>query len=140
MFSTKFKMTDYKDAEWLEAQYIKNDRSKADIAEECDVCRRTISRWCNKFDIKRVQPAQFNMQTDDYEQWKCEVGPGKADTVLVHRLLATLKIEELSEMDGKEVHHDSRVPWDNRLDNLEVVSPQEHSEIHNSDTTEKAVP
>jgi len=73
------------------------------------------------------------MQTDDYEQWICEAGSPPADTVTVHRLLATLQVDELDEMDGKHVHHNNGIPWDNRLSNLSVISPQEHSEIHADD-------
>lgn len=123
-------MINYKDSDWLQEQYIENDHSQAEIAAKCDVDQTTISYWCGKFGINKIAPAQFGVQTDEYEQWKCETGPGKADTVLVHRLLATLQVDELDELEGKHVHHQSGIPWDNRLENLEVVSPEEHSNIH----------
>lgn len=123
-------MMNYKDAEWLQAEYVEKDRTQESLAEECGVSRMTIYRWRKKFDIQKPETAQFGMQTDDYEQWKCEVGAGSADSVTVHRLLATLKVDDLAELDGKHVHHANRIPWDNRLENLEVVSPEEHGKIH----------
>lgn len=126
-------MTRYKDAKWLREQYIEKDRTQAEMARICGCCQVTIGNWLEKFDITKANTAQFGIQTDEYEQWKCEAGPGKADTVLVHRLLATLQIDELDELEGKHVHHESEIPWDNRLNNLEVVTPQEHGEIHADD-------
>jgi hypothetical protein len=123
-------MTKYKDAEWLREQYIENDRTQESIASNCGVSDTTIYRWRDRFGIEEPETAQFGLQTDEYEQWKCEAGSGKADTVLVHRLLATLQIDELDELEGKHVHHESGVPWDNRLDNLQVMAPQEHREVH----------
>ena len=123
----------YKNADWLEQQYVAKDRSQAEIAAECGVSQRTISNWCAKFDIKKPETAQFGRQTDGYEQWKCEAGPGSADTVLVHRLLATLKVDDLSELDGMEIHHKNGRKRDNRLENIEVLSPAEHRQRHASD-------
>jgi hypothetical protein len=123
-------MKKYKDSNWLREQYTEKDRTQTNIASECGVSDTTIQHWRDKFDIEEQETAQFGTQTDGYEQWKCEVGPGKADTVTVHRLLATLQVDELDELEGKHVHHQSGIPWDNRLENLEVVSPQEHAEIH----------
>lgn len=132
-------MTNYKDAEWLQEQYIEKDRTQESIAAECGVSGATIHYWRDKFDIGEPETAQFGMQTDGYAQWKCEVGPGKADTVLVHRLLATLKVDELSELEGKHVHHKSGVQWHNTLENVEIVTPAEHGEIHADDGPTKMV-
>jgi hypothetical protein len=116
----------YRNPKWLREQYVENGCSVTEIADTCGVSGSTINRWCEKFDIKKPETAQFGIQTGEYEQWMCEAGPGKADTVLVHRLLATLKVDELSDLDGMHVHHESEVPWDNRLDNLHVLTPSEH--------------
>jgi hypothetical protein len=126
-------MSKYKNAEWLREQYTEKDRAQEDIASECGVSDMTIHHWRDRFDIGEPETAQFGIQTDGYEQWKCEVGPGKADTVTVHRLLATLQVDELSELEGKEVHHESRIPWHNTLENIEVVTTAEHGEIHAGD-------
>lgn len=126
-------MPKYKDEQWLREQYLENDRTQEDIASECGVSHMTIQYWRDKFDIEKTNPAQFGIQTDGYEQWKCEAGPGEADTVLVHRLLATLQVDELSELEGKHAHHKNGRRRHNTLENIEVVTPAEHSKIHTGD-------
>jgi hypothetical protein len=120
----------YRNSDWLQKQYIQQDKTQAEIAEICGCSIATISRWLAKFDIAKTQTAQFGLQTDGYEQWKCEAGSGSADTVTVHRLLATLQVDSLSELDGKHVHHKNRVGWYNTLTNIEVLTPAEHRERH----------
>lgn len=46
--------------------------------------------------------------------------------VQLHRLHATLLIGELAELDGKEIHHWNGCPFDNRLENYELVDRDEH--------------
>jgi len=120
----------YRNPEWLSNQYIGKDRTQAEIANICGCSQGAISKWCAKFDLEKTNPAQFGLQTDGYEQWRCAAGDGPADTVTVHKLLATLQIDDLDELDGMEIHHQSGVPWDNRESNLEVLTPAEHRERH----------
>ncbi|WP_166377243.1 hypothetical protein [Halorubrum sp. BOL3-1] len=44
-------------------------------------------------------------------------------------------MDDLRELDGKEVHHRGWVPWDNRLENIEVLEPSEHQERHGDGET-----
>ena len=125
----------YRNAEWLERQYIEKDRTQEEIANICGCCASTVGDRLDKFDIKKIEVAQFGLQTDGYEQWKYEAGPGKADTVTVHRLLATLMVDDLSELDGKEVHHKNGVEWHNTLDNVGVLTPKGHRQRHAGDET-----
>jgi len=74
------------------------------------------------------------MTLQGYERWRCQAS-GTSDEVAVHRLLATLKVDELSELDGKHVHHKSGVEWHNTLDNIEVLTPKEHRKRHASGGT-----
>lgn len=43
----------YRNEEWLRQQYIENDKSTYDIAEECACCKTTIRNWLKKYDIQR---------------------------------------------------------------------------------------
>ena len=122
----------YKNADWLEQQYVAKDRSQAEIAAECGVSSSTIGRWCNKFGIEKPDTAAFDMNPRGYERWRCRAG-GRYDEVRVHRLLATLKIDELAELEDKHVHHKSGVEWHNTLENVEVLTPAEHRERHAGD-------
>lgn len=58
----------YKDKEWLEEQY--QDKTQAEIAEECDVSRTTITRWMDKLGIESDGPgcAQVDGKHKD-EEW-----------------------------------------------------------------------
>lgn len=45
-------LDNYKDKDWLEEQYIEENKSGLDIAEKCNVTKGTIYRWLKKFGIK----------------------------------------------------------------------------------------
>ena len=124
----------YRNPEWLRAKYLEEGMTQAEIAAECGCSPRTIGRWLDRFDIEKPSTASYRMDTCGYEQWVCHCGDS-AETVSVHRLLATLKVDDLRELDGKHVHHRSWVPWDNRLENIEVLDPSEHRERHTDGET-----
>jgi hypothetical protein len=130
-------MTKYRDAEWLREQYIEKDKTQEEIATECGVRADTISYWCVKFGIGRNSSACFDTTEKGYERWRCQ--SGDQETVMVHRLLATLKVDDLDELEGKHVHHVDGIKWDNRAENLQVVSPSEHKEIHENEGLEVTV-
>jgi len=121
-------MKKYKNEQWLRREWKKKNRTQKDIGEECGVSDSTIYRWRKRHGITKPG-ASLNMQSRGYEQWKCEKGDS-ADTVLVHRLLATLQVDDLDELEGKHVHHKKNIPWLNTPENIEVVTPAEHVAIH----------
>jgi len=51
------------------------------------------------------------------------------EQVSMHRLLATLLVDELNELDGMHVHHEDSDPWNNQPENLTALTPDEHAEI-----------
>ena len=90
-----------------------------------------------------------------YERWRSwERRPssdvdGKEDVYVPHhRLLAvvgcyadTMRIGAiLRDLDGKDVHHENSVKWDNRPSNIEVLGHGEHSKLHASMATATATP
>lgn len=77
----------------------------------------------------RVNYAQFRTSYRGYEQWRSYNGDGE-DTVKIHRLMATLLVDSIQDLDGMDVHHKNDVSWDNRLENLEVMTPDEHHKHH----------
>jgi predicted DNA-binding protein YlxM (UPF0122 family) len=141
---------EYKDKEWLREKYIDEDRSMADIGDEFGVSKETIKYWLKKHDIpirnfseaakRRVDehphtiPDNTQLNPTFYQRRGYNiVKGGEADThVEMHRLLATLLVDEIDELEGKHVHHKNGIRWDNRLDNLEVMTISEHTKHHHS--------
>jgi len=58
-------MTDtrYRDAEWLEEQYHEHELSQSEIADKCDVGKKTVSNWMEKYDIESREPGH-NLRSD----------------------------------------------------------------------------
>lgn len=138
----------YKDRKWLKEKYIDEQRSIADLANECGVAKTTITHWLKKFGIgvrsqsdaakirakryvhtipdnEKLHPTFYNRR--GYEVIKCGVNDKHVEH---HRLLATLLVDDLSELDGMHVHHENGVRWDNRLENLGILSVSDHTKEH----------
>jgi len=56
---------------------------------------------------------------------------GKTKIFRHHRLLALMK-HTMDELKGKIIHHRNGVPWDNRLENLELMTQSEHATEHST--------
>ena len=130
--SNRINKKKYQEKNWLESQYHDLGQTQAEIAEICGCSRSTIGYWIKKLDLQKPESATFSYNGKGYEQWRCREGE-KIQSVLVHRLLATLKVDELDELDGKHIHHKSHIPWLNTLEGIEVMEPSEHREHHRSD-------
>ena len=138
----------YTRREWLKEKYDAGLQS-TEIAEICDCDRETIRRWANRFGFGRdvAESSKLTVENDSNHPFKERSGKAlffthrekgyeivgcgvDKDQVKLHRLLATLEVDDLSELDGKVVHHQSNVPWDNRPENLEVMDRGEHTKHH----------
>jgi hypothetical protein len=73
--------------------------------------------------FKRFAPYELNVS--GYAQWR----NGAVEHVLVHRLLAVAEYG-FDAVAGKHIHHKNGIRWDNRLENLEVLTPSEHAKLH----------
>jgi hypothetical protein len=65
-----------------------------------------------------------------YMVWRVHDHPTCRD-VFVHRLQAVAELG-IDATRGKHVHHVNEIPWDNRIDNLELMTPAEHGRHHAS--------
>jgi len=128
-------MTDtrYRDAEWLHEQYHEKELSQAEIADKCGVDDKTVRNWMEKHDIEAREPGHNNCRTgiaiqsnDGYRRWN-ESTLGKH--LSVHRLLAVAEygFDAVCDM---HVHHKNGIRWDNRPDNIELMTPSEHASLH----------
>lgn len=129
----------YQDKEWLQEQYREIGRTQAEIAKIAGCSERTIREWMKKFEIEtrnsgrpQEEYATYRTNYKGYERWRSQSGESLKN-VAVHRLLATLKVDDLEELDGKHIHHKSHIPWLNTLEGIEVMEPSEHREHHTSD-------
>lgn len=138
--SRKDSSEEYQNKDVLKRLYADERLSAHEIASLFDTGATTIYYWLDKHGIKirdselsktyRVfrEPAPFETNLEGYEIWRTKLA-GEVWRVRVHRLLAVAEFgyEKVVEHD---VHHKSNIPWDNRPDNLELVTPEEHIRIH----------
>lgn len=131
----------WKDESILREMYIEDDLTQSEIADRFNCKSNTVSKWIRKFDIETPEGADltrnatkslqnghatFYTERRGYERW--DEGNDGSD-FYVHRLLAIATFGPNS-VKGQQVHHKNGIPWDNRPENLEVVSNSDHQQMH----------
>lgn len=127
----------WRDPFLLEELYWEEGLSERKIADELGCHRSTIRRWMDDYDIDRrgriealrAIHAGFYTTTTGYEQWQASDGREDVDVFGVHRLLAIAEFGT-DAVAGSHIHHKNGIPWDNRVGNLEVLTPSEHNATH----------
>jgi len=129
------------DREWLAEQYHGKKRTLADIADECDVGPVTVMNWMERHNIprreatrhKRVSPARYYMPPDNPYPVVASKCQGEFRQAKVHQLVAIADGADPDKVfsDGEyQCHHRNGVPWDNRPENIGVLSATEHADEH----------
>lgn len=95
----------YKDREWLYEQYVDEERTNKDIAEECGVSDSTICRWKQKLDI----PSRGHEMPDHVREKVSETLSGKYTGEDHHRYGATFSEETRRKM--SEAKQGENNPW-----------------------------
>jgi len=74
----------------------------------------------------------FSTRTDGYEVWDTRTRRDRREHVYVHQMVAIADGADPSDLFGgiHEVHHANGIPWDNRPENISVVTPASHAERH----------
>lgn len=130
---------EWRSEEWLTREYIEKERSLQDIADDVGYSNGTVANVMERFGIERrdkedATRAKLRREyvthytsTSGYEVWKDKSSGNKSFSV--HRLLAIAEFGTDS-VKGKQVHHKNGIKWDNRPENLEVMTNAEHQKIH----------
>jgi hypothetical protein len=129
-----------KDAEWLRHYYLERHHSARQIAERLECAATTVRTWVDKHGLGRRsraeairaralhEPARYGIDSEGYARWRV-FRDGDRQEVRVHRLLAVAE-EGFEALADNHVHHKNHLPWDNRPENIQVVSPEKHAKIH----------
>lgn len=124
--------------------YVEQKKSASQISDHFDnqVTPRTISHWLNKLDIPirsakearilatlRSRKPCFYTDNFGYERWETRYR-NKKYVVKVHRLLAVAEYGFDAVAGENDVHHKNGIKWDNRPENIQVLSKKEHNRLH----------
>lgn len=123
----------WQDKETLEELYCERDMSVVEIANELDGGHNTISRWLDRHDIETAKPhhkrpPHHSIADDGHERWRVQ-SDGTQYAIPVHRLVAVAE-HGVDAVEGMDVHHKNGVPWDNRAENLQLKTREEHMRDH----------
>ena len=128
--------------EWLAEQYHGKGRSLKDIANECDVNAVTIMNWMERHNIPRRSYSD-HLRKPKVSRIKIERGyirlssrrpnSNGQDSVFEHQLVAIANGADPHKVfsDGEyQCHHKNGIRWDNRPENIELLSGKDHADEH----------
>lgn len=139
----------YRNSDLLRYLYRDRGLSTREIAERFDCSNGTVSRWLRRHDIetrdnwragvevaKQLTREEYVKQRSlptGYEYWPSTEtqsdGSRVNRIVYVHRLFAVSEFG-IEAVKGKHVHHRNGIPWDTRRKNIELLTPEEHGQLH----------
>jgi transposase len=125
---------------WLREQYIENRRSMSDIASELGMSASGIKKCLHRYDIPtrnsyehtRYEPASFGTAKNGYEYCRSKHDYTQ-HSVTVHQLVAIaegVNPHKVFSNGRYHIHHENRIRWDNRPENLSLKSGDVHTREH----------
>lgn len=130
------------DGSWLREKYYDEQMSAGEIADELGCEKSAVYGQMDKRDMERRSKeegaamyhrnewAGYYVRPNGYVMTRAKVNRQEV-AVGIHRLIAISDGADPYEIfGGKHVHHKNGIPWDNRSENLEVVSNSDHISKH----------
>lgn len=128
------------DGERLREMYEDKDMSLSEIADEIGCWKGSVGKAMERHGIDRDVSNREKLpfpktNKDGYVSWR-QVHDGKYKAIYVHRLLAASEYGP-ERLKGNDVHHINGIEWDNRPENIEVLSREAHNKRHPIDRDEQ---
>jgi len=126
----------WRDEQLLRYLYHEKKLSGMKMAPYLGCSPATVNRWIKRYGITRRENVRVPFYTHSDKGTECWAHGYKQDTdfVYVHRLVAIAEYG-LDPVVENDVHHINEIRWDNRPENLTLMSRGEHSSHHNRAVT-----
>jgi len=129
----------YRDPDVLRELYHEKGLTSRQIAEQMGIDGSTVRKWMDRHDIERrgegrpkwhrlEGPAHYGIDGDGYAYVQNQF-EGESYHSYVHRLLAVAEYG-YDRVVNNVVHHCNGVKWDNRPENIEVMTAADHARLH----------
>lgn len=143
-FPQKDDVWSHKHIEEIKRLYHGENLSLEKVADELDCSVTRVHRAMDKHDVEtrsrslafamNAYHGGFEMNRDGYKTVVANY-KGQRDRAYMHRLLAVAEYG-FEAVKGMHVHHDNGIKWDNRPDNIEIMTPEEHGKMHGEERAE----
>ncbi|WP_168216069.1 HNH endonuclease [Halorussus marinus] len=130
----------WRDEELVRELYHNQQLTIPELADELECGYATAHEWIHKHEIetrgkyeesrrvRRRNPPGHRITKSGYEVVETTIS-GSTREVRIHRLVVVAE-QGFEALNGKIVHHRNGIPWDNRPENLEIMSNEEHAKVH----------
>jgi len=118
--------------------------SLKETSEVFEITEASLLYWMDKHEIDRrtvsqahgLTPLKMSTSPKGYERFTVGTTGNSTRTIHVHRLVA-VAMSGADAVKGKQIHHKNGIPWDNRPENLEIMTEEEHKRMHGCERSEE---